>query len=63
MKVPIPAQIIEPPTSDALIPTSRQLSDIKNSKMIVTEAPLKPNSSPITANIKSVSASDMNYCS
>ena len=55
---PIDAAMIVPAVSFAFPAIETHSIAISISSMITTILPLKPNSSPITANMKSVSASD-----
>ena len=55
---PMAAAIIVPATSLALTATEIHSIAVSNRRIMTAILPLNPNSSPITANMKSVSASD-----
>ena len=57
MSPPTPQQMILPARSFARIPIRIHCSTINNNKAITTQLPMKPNSSPMIAKIKSVCGS------
>ena len=57
----MPAQMILPPVSFAFMPIKMQSITINNIKIMTTQQPTNPNSSPIIAKIKSVCGSEMKF--